>query len=547
MSYHGSQPKPVVHDLAENRSCGMTLRLESDWGRKLSILNGGGKMHQEVGFDRKPWRMPSKTEAVQRYVGNMGRDNLTALYDKYVAQQLRIRGYTWEEKPRSIYRVSKLYEALQQYSPANDHAVAFNDEVKHGISLAYAAFARRSDEPQLHVLPATEETAHLVTSNPGGSAGVTNFGCKKRDSIDVALWRLREILKGQRACEPCQAFKRTQFNDKTRLVWGFPYSQTLIEGLLAHTLNQRFQCSRTPMAYGLKSGVIGTRLRVSSYRNKYAYSIDYSQYDSSIARSLIHVAFDILRTWFNLDEVEPITGATVSRIFEVIEGYFIFTPIIMPDMYLYRGKNHGVPSGSYFTQIVDSIVNVIIAGAQSYHFKLNVGLEDLMVLGDDQLFWSNHGVELNKIAYYVQRVFQVKAHGEEKSCIYHYDEPVHFLGRDWTDGVPGRDINEVIQLMVYPETFRKYSPDPEVRDRQVKLLFLSYAAVYCNVDSLIRQLFNLTGNRLGSDLMDLEVYWGDDDLPDIPDEALSGLQRYIRKYVHSEGNSEPTVSWLLQW
>lgn len=73
------------------------------------------------------------------------------------------------------------------------------------------------------------------------------------------------------------------------------------------------------------------------------------------------------------------------EVFEIIEDYFIHTPIVMPDHHIYYGKKHGVPSGSYFTQIVDSIVNVIIAGTISAKFNMYINKSDIYVLGDDLL------------------------------------------------------------------------------------------------------------------------------------------------------------------
>jgi hypothetical protein len=291
------------------------------------------------------------------------------------------------------------------------------------------------------------------------------------------------------------------------------------------------------MAFACATGALGTKLRVASYHREWAYSLDMSQYDATISSELIHVAFKILRTWFDGQEVEPVSGKTVSEIFDLIESYFIHTTIVMPDGNIYYGKDHGVPSGSYFTQIIDSIVNVIICGAVSSHFKMNVSKREIFVLGDDLLFWANRRVDLDDIADYVNRTFHVKMHGTEKSNLYHYDEVIHYLGRDWDKGLPTLAESEVIKRMVYPETYRKYDKDPKKRDRQMKMMLLSYAAVYRSAWRIAYDVLEPNGRNIkrgcaNTDVntyLDRGTYVGETD-----PNHLSGLERYRRKYIIGE-------------
>jgi hypothetical protein len=246
----------------------------------------------------------------------MSQDRLGTLVDDNVKDVLLAQGYSTDDAPRSVYRVEKLYEALQGFAPGKVPDFRLDDDVKAGLALARASFARPSSEPVLHVLPFNPATIDLITSNPSGSPGLTNYGCSKAESKTRALERGLQSLKGVKQSEPCLAFARTQFNDKTRLVWGFPYSETAIEGLVAWPLLQRFKGGTSPMAFAMTTGALGTKLRTASYHKEWAYSLDMSQFDATLSKRLIVESFKILETWFDPKEVEPVSGLTVREIFK---------------------------------------------------------------------------------------------------------------------------------------------------------------------------------------------------------------------------------------
>jgi hypothetical protein len=496
------------------------------------------------GFTKHPYRQ----KRLKPYFDRMSKDRLGVVYDDNVADSLRAQGFSIEESPRSVYKVEKLYEQLSGYEPSKNHAIRPSTSYKRGVALAYACYARPADQPVLHVLPLTPETVVAVTSNPSGSPGVTNYGCTKQESQQRALERGLQTLKGEKKPEPCLAFARTQFNDKTRLIWGYPYSMTVIEGMLAKNLLEVFKGGITPMAFAMTTLALGTKLQVASYHKEWAYSIDMSQFDATISSELIHTAFNVLRTWYDLDEVEPVSRKTVREIFKLVERYFIHTAIVMPDGNIYYGKNHGVPSGSYFTQIVNSVVNVIIAGTISDRFGLNVSKRELFVLGDDLLMWTNRKMSLDTIAAYANDTFGVKMHGSEKSKIFHYDEPIHFLGRDWTNGLPDLAIDEVTKRMAYPERFRKYSPDERVRSRQVRMLILSYAAVYrCGWQIASKLLVGGGYARQGCANTDVNTFCDGSGIDDMDADYLSGLARYRRKFHHEQVRGDIPITGTQYW
>ena len=143
------------------------------------------------------------------------------------------------------------------------------------------------------------------------------------------------------------------------------------------------------------------------------YGLDYSKFDSSISSTLIRYSFDILKTWFEyIDQNE----------WSIIVNYFCSTPIVMPNGNLYAGKRHGVPSGSYFTQLIDSVVNVILIGALSSRFQLDIYHRELFVLGDDSIFATRQKLDLQKVAEFLM-TYGIKLNIEKST-----KNQVHYLG-----------------------------------------------------------------------------------------------------------------------
>lgn len=476
---------------------------------------------------------PYRRRYLESYFNRMSKDNDNVIYDSNVAAVLEGQGYTVEESPRSIYRVDKLYAGLQRFKSGKLWVDEKNLSFKSGVSFAWRVFGNPSTE-KLDLLPFSVELINSITKNRSGSAGLTAWGQTKAESMVRAFERGVQTIKGVKRPEPCIAFARTQQNEKTRLVWGYPYSMTAIEGLFARPLISKFLSKRSVMAFGVSTLELGSRLRNSSYHNRYAYSTDYSGYDATIPPSLIKVAFNILATWFDLDQLEPTSGVKYDVIYSLIKDYFLNTPIVMPDGNIYKGKQMGIPSGSYFTQLVGSICNCIILGAASKEFSLNVGMNDLYVLGDDCLYFSNRYVNPEHIAKFINRLFGVQTNLEKTSFT---DQPnrIHFLGRDWINGEPTLDEKEILKKMVFPERWRRYSTKPEVRRQQVKMLLASYASVYREGYRAYRKQFGLFAEYLVKNMdLEVDVYENMNAPPGNSfnaDDWLTGLSRYTRAYV----------------
>lgn len=320
---------------------------------------------------------------------------------------------------------------------------------------------------------------------------------------------------------------------------------TILEGLVARPLIERFKgSSLTPMAFGMSTHKMGSKLRTAARHNRYAYSIDMSSFDSSICKRLIGISFGILKTWFDLTKCEPTTGVTYGKLFDIVENYFVHTPIVMPDHKIYLGKKHGVPSGSYFTQMIDSVANVIIGGTIAAYFHMNVDKHNIFVLGDDLLLWSDRNVDLVKLASYASNLYGVEFN-PNKSEQFMWCDTVKYLGRLWDKGVPDQGVDQIIARMVYPERFRPYSEDPKVREREVNLLLAAFASTYKSANHILRLAMGQNGSvRITPNADDVHVFV---DNREVNPDHLSGLQRYKVKYLRETTKYPVPASIVSMW
>jgi hypothetical protein len=379
---------------------------------------------------------------------------------------------------RSNYSYDKLWESLTHYD--REWIVdGRNVHFRAGSNQAFRIFARPKSEELLKPVNLTTSVKALYTElsiRDDSAAGLTAFGETKLEAFTVGLDKAIDILTCGKAPAPCLAGVRTQRKGKTRLVWGYPLEMTIIEAVIARPLIDHFKNADHVMTFGDYSSEIGMKMRRSASETKFHYSLDYSQFDASVNALLINRAFNAFRTWFNLsDEVYP--GVTVGQVFDLVEKYFITTPIVMPKRgrslpVLVTGKRGGVPSGSYFTQMVDSFANVAMIKAADSRFEIGIKDHNLYVLGDDCLFFCNKIISIAQISSYLSN-FGFKLNAAKGSSGLATD-PVEYLGRVWKNGFPIRTIQQIMRGALYPEKYRRYSSERGIRQEQALAVVNSY-------------------------------------------------------------------------
>lgn len=412
-------------------------------------------------------RGPFRRASLKEYIKRMSTPNDHVVFDDHVADVLSEQGFSWDEDPRSIYEPEQLWSRLSDYGKQVD--CEWDEALKYGFRCARKIFGKTDS----HLDPLHDDESIIAALKMNKSAGLPTLK-KKADAIVYALNREQQIRSGLKSPNPCVAYKRTQANNKTRLVWGYPLEMTVMEARFARPLIERFLAKRTTMSFGLMKFELGTYIEYDIKGKGFVYALDYSKFDASISESMIRESFDILGTWFSDKDKQDLGWEQVCK-------YFVCTPIVMPDGNLYTGKRHGVPSGSYFTQLIDSIVNTALVFALSRHFQCKLHWKSLLVLGDDSLFTLNRRIPLEWMAK------KLLTYGIKMNVEKSHHNVYHFLGATWEKTLPDGEVQALASKAVFPETFRKYDKLKSRRQQAIAVL-RSYASSYVSAWKLVPPL-----------------------------------------------------------
>jgi len=198
----------------------------------------------------------------------------------------------------------------------------------------------------------------------------------------------------------CILFTRTQENGKTRNVWGFSIIMTIFEMCFYRPVLelQSKQSWRRALNTPDDINVAITKLIDTSISaGNQILSIDFSAYDNSVKSHLIKPAFESIKMLFQQKYWDYIDQVCYN---------FINVPIVTPDGVL-TGP-HGIPSGSTFTNEIDSIVQFGVA-RECNDIKL---LELCQIQGDDGAYsvtssepvfehFKSYGLKVNEDKSYV--------------------------------------------------------------------------------------------------------------------------------------------------
>lgn len=348
--------------------------------------------------------------------------------------------------------------------------------------------------------------------------------------LDTGKRLATRIIHGERGFDPYVFGRRVQpgtAGPKTRLVWMAPLPTTIVGTRYSKQVMDGLFRSR-PFVWGLKGHEQGAIISEIESRYKYVYSLDFSKFDSTVPARMIDDAFRVARTHLDLDEQE-------LGVWRRYVNDFIHSRIIAPDGRVYQ-KHKGVPSGSAFTSIIDSIINLILV---SYMWEKVTGHslphDRVLVMGDDIIVGSNTRISLSQLASAASDLGFVLS--VEKSTITDKsaeskkfnDNRTHFLGHWWVHSQPHRLEKEIIQRMVYPERHRERRPGEHL------IRLLGYASTCVEGRRLlvkmfphqdIVQSFLRVADALG------RAGWSDD--ATVPDVDLPGQLRLKRRVLGEE-------------
>lgn len=359
---------------------------------------------------------------------------------------------------RAFYSLEGHYWNLWKYDQPH---IPMPDDPDLQLAIDHVSQLYRLDEPVTTIRwDQLDKVPFIPTSSAGwGYIGKKGAPGNHAEAIRRAVSSLYWWLEGPRShrgpfrYHPDLAWTRTQLstldNPKIRHVWGKAFENIIIEGLTAAPLIEAYSARCEPMVIGLH---LYRRLPMliqqvlnpgPSDDFRIGIGLDIKSFDASIPVWLINVAFSILRQ--NL----AFTGPMEEAAFEYTRHFFINTPVVMPDGRMWLKKT-GIPSGSYFTSLIDSVANSILMAY--LQLKVYGQVFPTYVLGDDSLFGIPQSLGWPDLDLFAAWLSTLNITLSTQKCVVtQRPEDLHFLGHCARHSRVDRDTAELIRLALYPE------------------------------------------------------------------------------------------------
>nr|DAZ87743.1 TPA_asm: RdRp [Pseudoglobivirus] len=272
--------------------------------------------------------------------------------------------------------------------------------------MAYES-VRRELTPETQIIPLTMGAVanhkNFPNSKSPGLPYKTQGFATKREAIDApgvlhdinVTWHHIGAGKAVELPDTC-CYARAQIcsreKNKIRAVWGYPLSLYMEEGRFFYPILEHLATTESPkIAYGLEISTGGMSYINSMCKDSpFILMGDWSKFDKTIPIWLIRDAFTILAQWIDFGQVRDSEGKIwhvrkdrSHRRWKKMVDYFCCTPVQLSDGKRFK-KWGGVPSGSCFTNVIDSIVNMLVMRTCIYKLIGQLPTDDVY-LGDDSV------------------------------------------------------------------------------------------------------------------------------------------------------------------
>lgn len=247
---------------------------------------------------------------------------------------------------------------------------------------------------------------------------------------------------------PDVGYTRTQLTDltektKVRSIWGRAFHYILLEGTAARPLLEAIASAADHFIVIGQDPIVSVPQILSRTRehSRWLTAIDWSKFDSTVNRFEINTAFNLMKELIEFPDLDT------EMAFELSRQLFIHKKIAAPDGKIYW-SHKGIPSGSYYTTLVGSIVNRLRI-EYLWRLRFNRGPNSCYVLGDDSLigyddFYPPDEMSLNceHLGWYIN--------SDKTECSTHVGG-VSFLGRTSRGHYNERDLKKCLRLLILPE------------------------------------------------------------------------------------------------
>nr|QQO81403.1 RNA-dependent RNA polymerase [Soybean thrips partiti-like virus 7] len=309
--------------------------------------------------------------------------------------------------------------------------------------------------PKVYPFHINDSIANFQHTNTSPGCPYRQTGYRRKDEVPAIMIKnaVRRYKEGEwtKCIHPCIAVCKSMVAKvpKCRLVWVYPADMTFAEGMFAQPLIHQLMGERSHYAQWVQYSKGHMSYLQGQLPNSWKWlGLDYSSYDSTVPPWLIRDAFDILceRIDFTRYHGNGIPEPNnLRRLWRVIIKYFIETPIKLPSGKVVVKKG-GVPSGSYFTSLVNSVCNCIIM-----HYLLDgkaYSRSASWQLGDDMLVAVGEAIHMEGIAKVALKVFGVIVNADKSE----YGSYVSFLGyRMSPKGKPVANYEKLVAQLCLPD------------------------------------------------------------------------------------------------
>lgn len=341
-----------------------------------------------------------------------------------------------EGKFRSVYTPAMLEQPLIHFCQGSTFRPGNRKALDLAIRSVSKKFAKKSTVP----ISLEDSYVRLLSDKADHFAGLPTLG-KKGDDVH-ALKRAEECWGGK--CPPPAIIgHRGKNTEVVRAVWMFPFEWHIVEAAFYYPLYDIVKSVQNVYPVGVISERrYWMRKYCSELKYNTKFSIDYSGFDASLNPQMIGIAFSVLSKMLRLTAKE-------QRVWERVQTYFATCPFLAPDGMVYKGRRGGVPSGSMFTQLVDSICNAV---AIEYAMICeNIHNYRYLVYGDDS--WTILSIGEAPQTFLAKIKRHVGSLGlrmnVDKTAYARPSEAIVFCGH--YDIKRGRPLQDAIDKLCYPE------------------------------------------------------------------------------------------------
>jgi hypothetical protein len=267
---------------------------------------------------------------------------------------------------------------------------------------------------------------------------------------------------------PCQAFHRLvasqSTKNKIRLTWGYPIDVTVEEARFFLPLFQVLKgaAQKSDFFYGIG---LETALGGHEFLQRIAnecisgstFNGDLSEFDQHVTDWIIRDIFTLLSSFFDFTRVRDSEGkiwevdpVQTQRRWNALVSYFVKTKIRLPTGGTIQ-KFQGVPSGSMFTNIIDTIVNCV--QTRTVARRLDIPIYKDYYYGDDfTLITHGHHINVQDFSNVLGKIFGGILHPEKGDYVPNDTVGASsWLGYRLGPEGPYRDPSFLFASYLYPE------------------------------------------------------------------------------------------------